>query len=583
MTAQAPDDSGESDFKVSFPEANIEAVRGMAKTLATTLGPTPRDKLVVNTLATREDTGHPAVPAIDDYVATSDGTTILTKIPLRHPIAPIVRDVTGPDRPGETDVEGKDIPDGVTTTLVLAGALLNEAATLLERGVHPRDVTRGFHVGADVAKETLDELARPPEEFPNGNGLHAAARTAMTGNDVGGHADRWAQFAADAVKTVGRPTERSFAVRQTSDGSVDDSRLVRGAVLDANCIVHDRMARAVSDADVLVIGGHDRGGLQDPEVNERYVATPESPEQVEGFRNLFADNRHAVVERIGDVGADVVVTQLGITQEYQSLLADLGVVGIRNVTSLDLLQVASATGAAVVKNPEDVHADHLGHAGRVRELTVGSRRDETGASQMVVFEDCSDPDAVTVLLHGVTERLGEQATTQVRKAANAAAVAAGKTALRGGIVPGGGATDIAIANRVRDLATADATRVQLATNAFADAVTQVVATLASNGGMDPIDTVASLRRDHANGEPSTGLVFPSRTTGDTWSAGIVDPAGIRREQYTKAVQVANVVLSIDDAVDATFSEDLSGTEDAIFEKPAERHEEHVAENETRWG
>jgi len=583
MTAHVPDDGGEHDVEVSFPAANIEAVRGMASSLATTLGPTPRDKLVVNTLATREETGHPAVPAVDDYVATSDGTTILTKSPLEHPIAPIVRDITGPERPGETDIEGKDIPDGVTTTLVLAGALLDEAKTLLDRGVHPRDITRGFYVGADVARAALEDLTRPPEEFPERKGRLAAARTAVTGNDVGGHADRWAQFAVDAVEVAGKPNERTFVVRQTSDGSIDDSRLIRGAVLDLSRIVHDRMPRSVSDADVLVIGGQDRGGLQDPEIDDRYVATPESPDQVEGFQNLFSDNRHSIVDRIREVDADVVVTQLGITQEYQSLLADLGVVGIRNVTMLDLLQVASATGAVIVKDPEDIHVDHLGHAGRVSEMTVGSRRDETGSSQMVIFDDCRDPDSVAVLLRGVTDRLGQQATTQVRKAANAAAVAAGMTSLPGGIVPGGGATDLAIANRVRESATDDDTRVQLATNAFADAVTQVVATLASNGGMDPIDTLTALRSDHAAGDASTGLIFPSRTIGDTWAAGIVDPTGIRHQQFTKAVEVANVVLRIDDAVDATFSEELSGTDEAIFDAPAERHEEHVKENDTRWG
>lgn len=558
--------SADEQDEIAFPEANITGIRHITAAVQSTLGPTPRDKLLVG--------------ADGDCEVTSDGATVLETLPLEHPIAEIARDIAGPRRPGETDVDGADIPDGVTTTLVLANGLLAEAQQLLDEGVHPRTITRGFSSARSHALETLDDLTRPVSSFP-GDGLHACARTAITGNDVGGKAETWARFAVEAVRTVGAPDERTLAVRQTMDGSIDDSRLVRGAVLDRNDIVDYRMPRAVDDASVLAIGGYDRGGLRDPEVDDRYVAAPDSAADVEGFRNLFADNREAVIAGIRRVDPDVVVTRLGITPEYQELLADSGIVGIRGVSRLDLRQVCAATGATLVKDPEDVSAEDLGRAGRVVEQTVGSRLNETGTDQMVVFEGCRDPDSVAVFLRGMADRWGGVATTQVRKAANAAAIAAGETRLPGGVVAGGGATHMEVSRRIRE-GGGETARDRLARSAFRDALSRVVEVLASNCGLDPLDTVTALRQRHADGEETAGIAAPPGRIEDTWAQGILDPVGLRRQQYYKAVEVANVVLRIDDTLDATFSEEPDAPGDSVHPEAAERHEEYLEENETRW-
>ncbi|WP_276273983.1 TCP-1/cpn60 chaperonin family protein [Haloarcula litorea] len=570
---QEPEDERD---EISFPEANIAGIRHITGTVQSTLGPTPRDKLLVST---GDDTS--VVSDAPDYEVTSDGATILELLPLEHPIAEIARDIAGPRRPGETDIDGEDIPDGVTTTLVFANALLREAQALLDKGLHPRTVTRGYDKARTCAREAVDDLRRSVSEY-SGDGLHACARTSITGNDIGGKADTWARFAVDAVRTVGAPDERTLAVRQTSDGAIDDSRLVKGAVLDANSVVDFRMPRSVEEATVLAIGGYERGGLRDPEIGDRYVATPESAADVDAFRDLFGDNRAEIISEIRSTGADVVVTRLGITPEYQAMLADLGIVGIRNVSRLDLRQVCAATGASLVKDPEDFATADLGHAGHVTEQTVGSRRDETGSSEMVLFEGCDDPDAVAVLLRGVTDRWGELATTQIRKAANAAAIAAGETTLPAGVVPGGGATHMAVSRRIGSRSAGEKSRERLALTAFTNALTRVVGTLASNCGLNPIDTVTTLRQRHTGGETTTGIAAPPGRIDDVWQQGVLDPAGLREQQYHKATEVANLVLRIDDSLDATFSEVPDSPDDSIHPAAAERHEDYRAENETRW-
>jgi len=81
-----------------------------------------------------------------------------------------------------------------------------------------------------------------------------------------------------------------------------------------------------------------------------------------------------------------------------------------------------------------------------------------------------------------------------------------------------------------------------------------------------------------------GFVFPQGTIEDPRHAGVLDPAGFREPVFTSAVEVANLLLGIDDALDAIFNETPTGPDEAIYDEPAERHQEYLKENETpQWG
>lgn len=557
-----------------FPQANAVAVQAIAGTLAPTLGPMPRDKLIVESMAVNQE-AQQGNPPIDEYVVTSDGSTILQWLPLEHPVGPVVERMVGPERPGDTDIEGKDIPDGVSTSVVLAAALLDEAIDLIERGIHPQSVIQGYDVARQVVTEELVDVARPLEEFEETEAIkQAVAETAMTGNDVGGISGQLAQCAVEAATEVGFPTEKSLAVRQFRDGSINDSRLVRGSVLDRNSRASEQMPRRVEDADVLVLGGHDRGGLSAPELDADITADVDSPSDIEAFDDVFDEWRADICESILTADVDVVVTELGINQEFVSFLSDHDILGIRGVNRLDLSQVALATNARIVSDPRDIDADHLGNAGVVEEQIIDRRQGRRKRRRMTVFDDCEDPASVCAVLRGVDDQIGQQATTNFRKAAAAVATAAGPQGQVEGVVPGGGATELEIASAIREKATADGTRVSLAMEAFADAVDQIPYTLAANAGRDPIATLADLRvaRDSDN---DLGLVLPSGEITDVVASGVLDSAATRHNCYRTAVDVASLLLRVDDAVDAEVTESEPDPDDAIFEEPAEQQQAHL--------
>lgn len=560
------------DDGASFPEANVQAVRSLAGALVSTLGPVPRDKMLVG--ADDPGGGMPGNDESTSVVVTSDGATILDNLAFDHPIAPIVKRMAGPERPGATDVEGQDIPDGVTTTLVLTAALLDEALTLIDQGVHPTAIQHGYDAALDVTTETLDSLSLPADDH-----LQAVARTAMTGNDIGGRKDEWARIAVEAVEMVGYPKPDTFAVRSLRRGSLRDSRLVRGTVLDRNEITDEAMPRRATDASVLVLDGQDEGGLRTLELAGKYNADVSDPETLRQFQDTDAERRASIVEQLVAHDVDVVVAKQGIEPEYARLLADNGIIGIDGVTRLYLGQICNATGAIPLKRTEDFDPSLLGHAGVVEEIRGDPLGPDRPERRLVVFDDCAEGGAACALLYGAWGELGTGATRTLRKAAAAVATARGDDDNRAGVVPGGGATESGVAAAARDHATSLDGREQLVVESFADAVETVVFSLAKNAGLDPLTVRPDLRAANADGAATHGVSLPDGDIVDAVDAGILDPLSIRRQCYVSAVEVASLLVGIDAAVDATFSEPEPDPDDANYTDAADQQQSYLSKHD----
>jgi len=566
-----PAEVSESDDELVFPHANIEAIASLRDFCATSFGPTPRDKLIISALATRSDTDPRVDPPTDDYVVTSDGATILEELDIQHPVGSLVQQIAGPQQPGETDVEGKDITDGVKTSLLLLAALLEEARDLIDDGVHPKTIQQGYDHARGIAREALSAARLEPTETT----VFATARSALTGNEIGAAGDKWAQMAVEAVSQVGVPDEYSLAVRHASGRSINESRFVRGTVLDKNERAYETMPRRIEDASVLVLGGREEGGLNRRRSDREITVTADDPDYTTQFDALRERHRQEVFETILSLNVDVVVARTGITRSYQNLLADHDILGIRRVNSQKLHQLARATGAMIITDRTNISKDMLGTAGVVEEIKLPEFWTESDERRMIVVDECPNPESVAILLTGVWRQLADQLTTTIRKAALAAAMARGAGNYNPGSVPGGGAVEIQITRTVRDQATEYGTKEQLAVYTFADAVEDLVRILAHNGGLDPTATIADLRQAHERGEIHAGIVLPAGRQEDVVTAGVLDPFERKRRCIDMATEVANLVLNIDDAIDATFTDEPAQPGESINDDTAQRHMDYL--------
>jgi chaperonin GroEL (HSP60 family) len=202
---------------------------------------------------------------------------------------------------------------------------------------------------------------------------------------------------------------------------------------------------------------------------------------------------------------------------------------------------------------------------------------------MTIFDDCDGARSVVMMLHGVTDQIADQATTEVRKAAKAVATARGEAGQRPDVVPGAGATELELAAAVRETATTHDSRAQLAIEAFADALEEVVATLIANAGADRVETLADLIAAHARGGPNDGYILPHGEIEDAFEANVLDPVAYKCQTLSAATEVADLILKIDDTIDAVFTEEPAGPDDSIYPEQAEDHQEYLERNQgTRW-
>src|SRR5436190_4517333 len=112
---------------------NITAAKTVAEIVRTSLGPRGMDKMLVDTLG--------------DVTISNDGATILKEIDIEHPAAKMMVEISK-----ATDNE---VGDGTTSTVVLAGSLLEKAEELINKGVHSTVIVEGFKGTAQEAINIL--------------------------------------------------------------------------------------------------------------------------------------------------------------------------------------------------------------------------------------------------------------------------------------------------------------------------------------------------------------------------------------------------------------------------------------------
>src|SRR6478609_7271652 len=116
---------------------NISAAKLIAEIVRTSLGPRGMDKMLVDSLG--------------DVTITNDGATILKEIDVQHPAAKMLVEISK-----ATDNE---VGDGTTSAVVLAGALLENAETLVNKNVHPTVIVDGYRKTAFRSVELLEKMA----------------------------------------------------------------------------------------------------------------------------------------------------------------------------------------------------------------------------------------------------------------------------------------------------------------------------------------------------------------------------------------------------------------------------------------
>ncbi|CAH2230571.1 T-complex protein 1 subunit epsilon [Pararge aegeria] len=498
-------------------KSHIQAARLIASILRTSLGPRGLDKMMVS--------------ADGEVTVTNDGATILKLMDVDHEIGKLMVQLA--------QSQDDEIGDGTTGVVVLAGALLEQASSLLDKGIHPIRIADGFEMAAATALTHLDSIS---EAFPvnkdTRDNLIKVARTTLGSKVVVKCHQLMAEIAVDAILSVADLEKRDvnfelIKVEGKVGGRMEDSMLVRGVVINKT-MSHSQMPKVLKDVKLAIL----TCPFEPPKPKTKHKLQVGSAEEYRDLRRYEHEKFLEIVRRVKDAGATLAICQWGFDDEANHLLLSEDLPAVRWVGGPEMELIAIATGGRIVPRFEELTPDKLGSCGLVRELTFGTSKDE-----MLVIEQCSNSRAVTLLMRGGNRMIVEEAKRSVHDA-----LCIVRSLVQDSrVVYGGGAAEVSCSLAVARAADKLSSLDQYAYRAFADALEAIPLALAENSGLSPIDTLSELKaRQASENNSNLGVDCMSNDSNDMKAMNVIESLHSKKQQIALATQLVKMILKIDD-------------------------------------
>lgn len=498
-------------------KSHIMAAKAVANTMRSSLGPNGLDKMMVD-----KD---------GDVTVTNDGATILSMMDVDHQIAKLMVELS--------KSQDDEIGDGTTGVVVLAGALLEEAEQLLDRGIHPIRIADGYEQAARIAIDHLDQISDSVlVDERDTEPLVQTAKTTLGSKVVNSCHRLMAEIAVNAVLTVADMQRRDvdfelIKVEGKVGGRLEDTTLIKGVIVDKD-FSHPQMPKQVENAKIAIL----TCPFEPPKPKTKHKLDVTSVEDYKALQRYEKEKFEEMIRQIKDTGANLAICQWGFDDEANHLLLQNSLPAVRWVGGPEIELIAIATGGRIVPRFSELTAEKLGFAGLVKEISFGTTKDK-----MLVIEQCKNSRAVTIFIRGGNKMIIEEAKRSLHDA-----LCVIRNLIRDNrVVYGGGAAEISCALAVGQAADKCPTLEQYAMRAFADALEVIPMALSENSGMNPIQTMTAVRaRQVKENNPALGIDCLHQGTNDMKQQHVIETLIGKKQQISLATQMVRMILKIDD-------------------------------------
>ena len=491
------------------------AACGVANSLKSSLGPKGMDKMLIS-----QD---------GDVTVTNDGATIIENMNIEHPIAKLLVELS--------KSQDDEIGDGTTGVVILAGALLEQAQKLLDKGLHPLQIIEGFDKGCKYALDNLDEIKFDKN---NNEDLKSAAKTALSSKVISKYQDKFAEIAVNAVLAVADTSRKDvnfdlIKIVGKVGGNLEDTQLIEGIVLDKE-MSHPQMPKKVTDASICILNIP----FEPPKPKTKYNIDIKSAED---YKKLYETEQNYFKEMVDNVkksGANFVICQWGFDDEANHLLMHNNLPAVRWVGGTELEQIALASGGRIINNFKDIAVEKFGKAYEVKEVNLGTKNDK-----VIIIELCLAKKAVTILVRGSSSMIVDEA----KRSLHDAICVVRNMIKEPKIVYGGGAAEISCSLYVNEKADNTSTIEQYAIRAFAEALDVIPISLAENSGYNGIEYLANLKtKQIKENNPCLGVDCLKKGTNNMMIQKVFEGYNSKKQQIQLATQVCKMILKIDDII-----------------------------------
>jgi len=473
-----------------------------------------------------------------DVVITNDGATILSQMSVYHPTAKMLVELSK-----SQDIEAGD---GTTSVCVLAGSLLNACQALLEKGIHPTAISESFMAAVAKADEILQGISRPVE-LTDRDAMVSAVNTCLSSKVVHQNSEILSPIAVDSVLSV---IDTATAVNvdlndirivKQIGGTVDDTELVHGLVFDKGAKKTAGGPTRVENAKIGLIQfclSAPKSDMENNVIVSDYAAMD---------RILREERKHilGLCKKIKKAGCTVLLIQKSILRDaYNDLslhfLAKMGIMVITDVERNDVDFIARTLGCLPVAHVDTFTADKLGTAELCTEVSMPG-----GTQRVVKITGVANPGRTcSILMRGSNKLTLDEADRSVHDALCVVRSLVKKRFM----ISGGGIAETELAVKLTQWSKEQTGMKAYCIRAFAEALEVIPYTLAENAGLNPINVVTELRKQHAAGIVNAGINVRRNCISDMLEEGVLQPLLVNTSAINLATECVCMILKIDDVV-----------------------------------
>jgi len=496
--------------------ASIVGALAVADLVKSSLGPKGMDKILQST----SRGGHVSV--------TNDGATILKSVLIDNPAAKVLIDIS--------KVQDDEVGDGTTSVCVLAGEFLRQAAELIEKKMHPQTVVAGYRLARTAALTALQGAAldHSADSAKFREDLINIAKTTLCSKVLSQDKEQFAEIAVSAVlKLKGSTNLDQIQIIKRIGGTLQDSYLdPDGFLLDKKIGVG--CPKRMTDCKVLVANtpmDTDKVKIYGSKVKVDSVAKVAEIEAAEKKKMLDK------CEKIIAHGCNVFTNRQLIYNLPEQRFADAGICSIEHTDFDGTERLALVLGADIVSTFDQPEAVKLGRCDLVEEVMIGE-------DKLIRFSGCPNSQASSIVIRGANTHVVDEAHRSLHDALCVLSQTVKSTA----VLPGGGATEMLMAQAVEEASKSVSGKQVLAMEAYARALRAMPMHIADNAGYDSADLVSKLRAKHYEGFHNWGLQMDNGTIDNMEALGICEAYKVKSQVVLSSSEAAEMILRVDDIV-----------------------------------
>eukprot|EP01029_Cantina_marsupialis_P002361 TRINITY_DN1219_c0_g1_i2.p1 TRINITY_DN1219_c0_g1~~TRINITY_DN1219_c0_g1_i2.p1 ORF type:complete len:581 (+),score=231.72 TRINITY_DN1219_c0_g1_i2:45-1787(+) len=488
----------------------LQAPMAIGEIVKTTLGPCGQDKLIGSTI-------------------TNDGATILKLLEVAHPAARILVDIAT-----SQDIE---IGDGTTTVTVLGAAFMAQAKRLIEDGVAPEAIVRGFRQCEALTLEKLHTLS--VGLTLDRDTLLKCATTALNSKLVSANKEFFGEMIVDSVMNIEAPYDlKNVGIKKVIGGSSTNSFLVDGVAFK-RCFTYagfEHQPKMFENPKILLLNVELELKKLDGNAEIRIDDVGKYQSIVEAQWSVI----YEMLNQCKEVGANIVLSKLPIGDLAMQFFSDHGMFCAGRVEPEDLRRVAMATGGIIQSTTNNLTESVLGTCGHFEEVQVGAERYN-------LFKKCPSAKTMTMVLRGGTNQYLEETERSIHDAL----MIVKNTLVCERVVAGGGASEMALAKYIRDIAMKKEGKLQAIMLAYGLALEVIPRQLSINAGFDSTQIMAMLRQKHAL-DNETGHLYGVDIVNEgicnTFETHVWEPVRSKRTSISAATEACCLIASIDEQI-----------------------------------